>query len=82
MTFLDSSVDLSGVTAYAFANASALDPKGRPVVIAEADKGFTGAENLPSATLTGLPGDCKWSLFVKGNTLTLSPVTGTVLFLR
>ena len=82
MTFLDSSVDLSGVTAYAFTNASGLDPHGRPVVIAEADRGFTGTANLSSATLTGLPGGGKWSLFVKGNALMLSPVVGTVMILR
>ena len=76
MTFQDSSVDLSGVTAYAFTNA------GRPVVIAEADRGFTGTANLSSATLTGLPGGGKWSLFVKGNALMLSPVVGTVMILR
>ena len=82
MTFLDSSVDLSGVTAYAFTNASGLDPHGRPIVIAEADRGFTGTANLSSATLTGLPGGGKWSLFVKGNALMLSPVVGTVMILR
>jgi hypothetical protein len=38
--------------------------------------------NLSSAALTGLPGGGKWSLFVKGNVLMLSPVVGTVMILR
>ena len=82
LTVANGAVDLSGVTTFAFENAASLPAKGAAVVIARADNGFTGAEGLAAATLTGLPPKGAWHLEVRGNSLVLSPVAGTAIVIR
>ena len=82
LTVANGAVDLSGVTTFAFENAASLPANGAAVVIARADKGFTGAEGLAAATLTGLPPKGSWHLEVRGNSLVLSPVAGTAIIIR
>lgn len=80
LTVTDAPLDLTGVTAVAFAHAADL-PKRGIHVLADSEKGFAGDVGTLSANLSGLPAG-PWRLNVSGTKLRLVYPGGTTFYLR